>query len=99
MDKKLFYERRNGNGEEVCDVSEERWRDIVVACDEMDIWSLPPDLSNLDIIDCLLYYFKLKCGRRMLQSQGQLSRCPDWTAETTTVHRMLQDLAGWKPAS
>jgi hypothetical protein len=96
VNRNLYYTPCDGNVEQRLDVSAEQWADIVSTCNELDIWSLPKDLSDSDIIDGLLYAFKFKCGSRVLQSEGQLSGYPSWKQKLLRVHRMLQDLTGWR---
>ncbi len=75
-----------------------QWEEFWRVCDEIDVWSWPPAISNpeLTVIDGLSSYTELKIGSRYVASIGQVvGSPPDFPEKLMRLHRALQALAGW----
>jgi hypothetical protein len=75
-----------------------QWERFWCVCEEIDVWSWPPRLGNMSVIDGLQWDTKLEIGSRRVASNGQVHGSPpDFGPKLMRLHRALQALAGWKP--
>ena len=73
-----------------------QWEEFWRVCDEIDVWSWPPTLGNLRVIDGLSWKTELKIGSRHMASIGQVfGSPPDFRPKLMRLHRALQTVAGW----
>jgi hypothetical protein len=88
-------------------LTRQHWAQLWSLCDELDLWSLPPDPDSepvfingqphtLVIKDGLQYTLQVEVPRRSIHSQGHVSRLPVAVGRNLgRFHRALQILAGW----
>jgi hypothetical protein len=75
----------------------ERWAEFWRVCDEVDVWSWPPDVGDPSVIDGLLYKIQIDVGSRSVKSEGQVSGSPAGFRERLLkVHCTLQSLVRWR---
>jgi len=73
-----------------------QWDELWRVCDEIDVWSWPPTLGNLHVIDGLQWTLELEVGARSMVSQGQVDGSPpDFEAKLLRLHQALQAMTGW----
>jgi hypothetical protein len=74
-----------------------QWRVLWRVCDEIDVWSWPPTLGDLDVIDGLQWITELEVGSRHMASRGQVHGSPaGFEAKLMRLHTTLQMMAGWR---
>ncbi len=72
------------------------WTEFWGVCDEVDIWSWPPEVGNLSVIDGLEFEIDIEVGAHSVRSKGQASGAPAGFGEKLLkVHKALQSLVGW----
>src|SRR5688572_28556349 len=65
-----------------------QWEGFWRICDEIDVWSWPPTLGDLHVIDGLQWITELEVGSRRMASTGQvLGSPPDFPAKLMRLHR------------
>jgi hypothetical protein len=77
-----------------------RWAELWRICDEVDIWSWPPDIGDQRVIDGLLFEIEIEIGGRSVRSRGQVVDSPAGFGERLLrVHGAFQSLVGWQPSA
>jgi hypothetical protein len=62
------------------------------------VWSWPPVVGNVDVIDGLDYGLELRVGGRAVESYGQVSGAPEgFHAKLLRLHATFQAVVGWPP--
>jgi hypothetical protein len=75
-----------------------QWEEFWLVCDEIDIWSWPPTLGSMTMVDGLQWETELEIGSRRVASRGQVWGSPPGIKEKLLhLHRALQALTGWQP--
>lgn len=75
-----------------------QWEDFSKLCDELDVWSWPPDYQRMKILDGLLWTFELEIGERRVAFDSQMAGCPrEFYSSLMRLHRLLQAMTGWRP--
>jgi hypothetical protein len=73
-----------------------QWEEFWRVCDEIDVWSWPPTLGDMRVMDGLQWITELECGSRRMASRGQVvGSPPDFAAKLMRLHQALQSMAGW----
>ncbi len=74
-----------------------QWEEFWRVCDEINVWSWPPTLGELRVIDGLSWITDLEAGSRHVVSTGQwVGSPPDFTAKLMRLHQALQAMVGWQ---
>jgi hypothetical protein len=72
-----------------------QWREFWRVCDEIDVWSWPRTLGNMNVCDGLQWVLELEIADRRVSSRGQVSGSPPGTREKLLqLHRALQAMTG-----
>src|SRR5262249_19329738 len=76
--------------------SPDEWTRFWNACDEIGVWSWPPEVGDVDVPDGLIYELEIAAGSRSVKSRGQVvGSPPDFGEKLLKFHRALQALVGW----
>jgi two-component system OmpR family response regulator len=77
-----------------------QWETFWRVCDEIDVWSWPPTLGDVHIVDSLSWELSLMAGGLRVESKGQVRGSPvGFEEKLMRLHRALQQMTGWTCSS
>jgi hypothetical protein len=85
-------------GEKVARPTPGQWGQLWWVCDEVGVWSWPPIIGNVNVIDGLFYGLELRVGDRAVESFGQVEGAPaGFYEKLLRLHATFQAVVGWPP--
>lgn len=70
-----------------------QWKRLWQICDEVGVWSWPPKIGDIMVIDGLQYALELQVGSRVVKSSGQAIGSPAGFADKVKrLHKAMQEL-------
>jgi hypothetical protein len=75
----------------------DQWQEFWRVCDEIEVWSWPPILGSVHIIDGLRWNLELEFGCRRVVSNGQVvGSPPGFSEKLMRFHQSLQAMTDWQ---